>query len=300
MDNQVAFMKKENYFQQCSFLNIFEVTNDKPSGNIFHSHDYTQIWYVSRGYCLHYIEDQVFTVNSGDAFFVSPMMVHRTKLGPESKVYSLEVDLDAVLPKENDESIVDYRSHLRHMAFASFLENSKDQHSRFIFHLEAGQQVHRLMKDILREYQDQLPCYMDILRLKVLELLLLFVREYQTSPAPSSSDDLYRRYRTMIDQTIQYIDEHYTEHITLQDACKMSSLSRTYFCYLFKLVTQKTFVQYITNLRINAALKLLEDPTIAITTISTTLGFNDSSTFYHIFKKEVGMSPSSYRKQRAQ
>ena len=70
---------------------------------------------------------------------------------------------------------------------------------------------------------------------------------------------------------------------------------QTYFCYLFKLLTQQTLVEYIMNLRIQKAIELLKDPANSITWVGYEVGFNDSTHFSRTFKKIVGISPRTYR-----
>ena len=292
-------MKQEMFFKKCSFCNVFEATDEHPSGELLHSHDYTQIWYVTRGQCEHHVEDQSYLMAAGDTFLIPPKMEHRTVLRPDSAVISVELSLEEVLPSRQDQAGADLQNQLDMMLMMNFLENSRSRQPRFRFRPEVMPTVDRLMKELLAEFREEPPCYQDMLRLKLRELLLLFIREFLVSPDYQATDATYERYRSLMDKAISYIDKHYTESLSLEDACRISTLSKTYFCYLFKLITKQTFVEYITQRRIQGAMRLLEHTDCSIQRVSEQMGFHDAAHFSRTFKKVVGVSPRSYRKLRS-
>ena len=106
---------------------------------------------------------------------------------------------------------------------------------------------------------------------------------------------VYDKYKPMVEDAIRYVEAHYNEPLKLEDVCRISMVSKTYFCYLFKLLTQQTLVEYIMNLRIQKAIELLKDPANSITWVGYEVGFNDSTHFSRTFKKIVGISPRTYR-----
>jgi len=244
------------------------------------------------------VENKRFLLGTGDAFLVPPKVTHKTILCPDSAIISCEVALESLLPPDSLGGQEGIRSYLDMVSMMIFLQDSKSRHPRFVFRPESSQQVGQLMREILTEYQQEQPCYKDMLRAKIQELLLLFVREFIVSPDYSGTDVIYERYRSLMDDVIAYINDHFTEPLTLEDVCKISTLSRTYFCYLFKLMTQKTFVEYLTDLRIQEALKRLDNPSMSILDVSESLGFHDAAHFSRTFKKQVGVSPRNYRKFR--
>ena len=73
-------------------------------------------------------------------------------------------------------------------------------------------------------------------------------------------------------------------------------MSPTYFSYVFKQITGRTFTEYLNYLRIMKAKELLTNSNKTVSGISYEVGFNDPAYFDRVFKKEVGMSPGKYRK----
>ena len=156
------------------------------------------------------------------------------------------------------------------------------------------------MKTLLREYEKEQVYYQEFLQVEIQGLLLLLAREFHQSPVHDASVEIYNQNKAIMEKAIEYIDEHYAEPLTLEQVCRLSTLSKTYFCYLFKLMTQQTFVEYILNLRIRHAAELLENSSLPITTIGGMVGFNDSTHFSRTFHRLVGMSPRSYRSLKRQ
>lgn len=74
-------------------------------------------------------------------------------------------------------------------------------------------------------------------------------------------------------------------------------LTPTAFCRYFKKRTKKTFVEYLNDMRIGHAKKLLIEGNLKISTISSEAGFNNLSNFIGQFKKTTNMLPSEYQKK---
>ncbi len=92
-----------------------------------------------------------------------------------------------------------------------------------------------------------------------------------------------------------YIETHYMEDISLQDAAAQLHYSDAYFCRFFKQNFDKNFIMYLSELRVEKAKELLEDMTINVKDISNKVGFRDSSYFTKVFKRITGVTPSEYR-----
>ncbi len=163
------------------------------------------------------------------------------------------------------------------------------------FGLKTGERVNTLMNAMLVEYENGDIYYEEFLRVQIMELLLVLAREYSQSPQSHTAAAVYDKYKPMVEDAIRYVEAHYNEPLKLEDVCRISMVSKTYFCYLFKLLTQQTLVEYIMNLRIQKAIELLKDPANSITWVGYEVGFNDSTHFSRTFKKVVGISPRTYR-----
>lgn len=95
-----------------------------------------------------------------------------------------------------------------------------------------------------------------------------------------------------------FIASHYQdENLSIKDISDHVFLSTSYICTIFKTETGQTLNQYITKYRMEKAKKLLADPLIKVSDISSRVGYNDGNYFGKTFKKIVGLSPTEYREQ---
>ncbi len=99
----------------------------------------------------------------------------------------------------------------------------------------------------------------------------------------------------MIVKGRKYITENYDKDISLDDVSRYLNLSPYYFSKLFKSETGTTFVEYLTNLRMERAQELLKDETLSIKEICASVGYADPNYFSRTFKKNVGVTPTVYR-----
>ena len=93
----------------------------------------------------------------------------------------------------------------------------------------------------------------------------------------------------------EYLETHYMEDICLQDAAEQLHYSDAYFCKFFKQNFEKSFIMYLSELRIEKAKELLADVTINVKDIGQKVGYRDSSYFTKVFKRFTGVTPSEYR-----
>lgn len=95
---------------------------------------------------------------------------------------------------------------------------------------------------------------------------------------------------------VQYINQHYTEPITITSLSEHVSLSRSHLSNLFKKEMGQTIIEYITHQRIAQAKTLLRYSNRSISEISEFLCFNSQAYFQNVFKKTTGTTPLNYRK----
>ncbi len=93
----------------------------------------------------------------------------------------------------------------------------------------------------------------------------------------------------------EYIDSHYNQDLSLEGISRQTDISPYYFSKLFKNQTGVTFIDYLTNLRIEKAKELLADPSSTMKTICSEVGYSDPNYFSRIFKKVTGMTPTEYK-----
>lgn len=99
-----------------------------------------------------------------------------------------------------------------------------------------------------------------------------------------------------IDKIMSFLNKNYTRHISLDEIASFAAMNASAFCRYFRSKTGKSFKNYILDMRIGYACKLLLMEDISISQLSSQCGFETISHFNKTFKKNTGYVPSQYRK----
>jgi AraC-like DNA-binding protein len=95
----------------------------------------------------------------------------------------------------------------------------------------------------------------------------------------------------------EYLELHYMESISVGEAADYVDWHRAHFSKIFTSVYGVSPMQFLKELRMNNAQRLLQNTDHSITEISLSLGYQDLFTFTRAFTKHFGLSPSKYREQ---
>lgn len=104
--------------------------------------------------------------------------------------------------------------------------------------------------------------------------------------------------KSLTDKVLLFIRENRNQPITSEDICQHFYCSRSFMSTQFNKETGKSIRDYINELRIDDAKKLLTDSSLSVTEIAFLIGFDSPNYFSQIFKKQMGMSPLKYRKEK--
>ena len=100
---------------------------------------------------------------------------------------------------------------------------------------------------------------------------------------------------TDIKKVFRYIQEHIAENFSLDDAASFAGVSSFYLSKLFKEETGETFINYVTDRRLEKGRIMLCETELSIKEISAEIGYNDQNYFSRIFKNKFGISPTDFR-----
>lgn len=99
-----------------------------------------------------------------------------------------------------------------------------------------------------------------------------------------------------INDVYQYSLENFSTKISLDKIAKVANISTNSFCRYFKIITKKTYSQYLIEVRVQNACKLLVENKLTISEVCYASGFNNFSNFNRFFKQIIGTSPLQYKK----
>lgn len=103
------------------------------------------------------------------------------------------------------------------------------------------------------------------------------------------------RNRLDISRIKKYMEEHYTEGITLELTAAAYYVSKEYLSKMFKAATGKGFLEYLTELRMERARELILDYKVPLKEVGEMVGYLDQAHFYKTFKKYFGKTPGEIR-----
>ncbi len=99
-----------------------------------------------------------------------------------------------------------------------------------------------------------------------------------------------------IKNAVTYIQTNYSAKISVEEIAGYIGLNRSYFGAIFKEYTNSTPQDFIVDFRVDKAKKLLLNTSLSIGDVARSVGYEDPLTFSKLFKKKVGVSPNTYRK----
>ncbi|SKA85290.1 AraC-type DNA-binding protein [Clostridium sp. USBA 49] len=130
--------------------------------------------------------------------------------------------------------------------------------------------------------------------LKLHGLLFLFLSELVKN-ADKKDLTLKDHKDIYIKKSIQYIEKYFADDISICDLAKYVGLNRSYLSSLFKNYVNMSPQEFLINYRINKAIDFMSVPSLSISEISRSVGYEDPLAFSKIFKKIKGFSPKKYR-----
>ncbi len=98
-----------------------------------------------------------------------------------------------------------------------------------------------------------------------------------------------------LEQICDYVEHHYTEEISLQDAADEQGLNKEYFCRFFKQNTGTSFIRYVNQVRLGHIYQDLLHAEGSIQEITERHGFFNQKLFYRMFKERYGCTPRELR-----
>lgn len=234
-----------------------------------HFHEEYSVIVILNGSCAAWIEENEYSLKSGDVLFISPGVVHSCI--PEKGSTDLSYRM-AALNRDWLENFFMNPGHFKDFTSRTFILPTAIDVNK-IFPLSTAD----TSGDSIILSEDSLS---DI---------LLSASEIISSPSNKKSIT-----SSETDHVVDYLKNNYMKDISLDELAEISGLSKYYLIYKFKKQYGLTPYAYLTNLRINTAKYMLKGNS-PIIEVALEVGFYDQSHFTNTFNQYVGISPQSYR-----
>ena len=109
------------------------------------------------------------------------------------------------------------------------------------------------------------------------------------------------KYSHVISRAEKYVAENFCDpNISLISVAKYVGLSSAHFSTVFSQTLGRSFINYLTAMRIERAKELLTTTSLKLSTIAMEIGYNEPNYFSHVFRKVEGITPKEYRNRANQ
>jgi AraC-like DNA-binding protein len=254
-----------------------------------HYHEECQLTYIIEGHGAVMVADKLEEFREGDVLLFGKNTPH--VLLHNKKYYEADSGMRA-----RAISIFFSKDTFNHV-FNQMPETARIE--EFLEHAQFGiriknQETRRIREDLKQMVKlSQVPRI--ILFMKILYIISKNPHfEYISSSIPHVSG---REDNLKLKKIFDYITKNFEKRITLEEIAGLINLTPTAFCRYFKLRTNKTFSQFLIEVRINQACKMLSNGNYNVTETFFSCGYNNSSNFHRHFRQHTGLTPSEYKDQ---
>lgn len=240
--------------------------------------------------CRYYVGKVLKEVDklSNEMFRLKQKMVASKKQKEKEYPYELEAELSECIRKREFEQC---KQLITELATVFEMQYEGGEFTREVLGLFAvlKRVMLRTSPDLLLKNADEL---LDGMKSKG-EMIGFFHRLFDY--AIVQLDNKQDKNQILIENICRYIEEHYKEDISLEQAASRIGFSPYYFARLMKEYRDMSFVDYITSVRIANAKKLLETTPLSVKEVGYEVGYEDPNYFTRVFKRMEGRTPSQYK-----
>ncbi len=235
-----------------------------------HWHEHIELHYVLKGQGTFYCNHRPLPMEEGSLIIINTNELHEGM--------SLTKDFEALV------IIFEMSSFSKEVANCNVIFQSM---------IASDGNIKKLMEEIHWEQDQKQAGYKMAMRGKLYEMITYLLRNYV---AESLSDRAnIRRIHNLkrLNLVLRYIQENYTEAVSIRTLAEMIHLSEYRFCHLFKESLGQSPLHYINEVRLKKAHHLLEQKEMTVAEVAAAVGFTDYNNFGRLFRKYYGYAPSN-------
>ncbi len=261
--------------------------------NIWHYHPEIELVWIRKGTGTRFIGDSIERFTEGDIVLLGENLPHFMRS-------------DAIYFENNPEltchsTVIHFRPDFMGQGFLNLPEMKnikqclKKAEKGFFIEGETRIKLQKLLTELSQEGVSNTDHLIGLLK-----ILNIITASKDLTPISDAvfSDTLYAEKDALrINRIYTYVIEHFDEEISLETIAEVANISPNSFCRYFKTKTQKTFSQFLLEVRIGHACKMLIENQKSIGQICYECGFNTLSNFNRYFKKIKNQTPSEFMKQ---
>lgn len=255
-----------------------------------HWHEEIEVIIVLDGSCDYRINLDSFVINKGDILIIDSQSLHSLTYIPSKNMTwaSFVFNINMLKSSNTDGALLKY--------IAPLLNHEHQLPIILKDNIDCYSKIFDVIEDIIYCYYEKDIAYE--LELKSL-LFKFFSLLYKNDliKKHQSKNNLTINTTDKIKLVLNYINDHYSEDISINTLAELCEYSEYHFMRFFKKHMNMTCVEYINNLRLEKSIELFEQGNTSIMDVSLSVGFHNLSYFHRAFKKKYHMTPLSFIKE---
>ena len=266
----------------CSTFEVFRYKDSYLKEVALHHHDFYEVYFFLSGNVQYNIETRSYLLTPGDVLLISPMELHQPMFGSEQREYERIV---LWIDKQFLEGFS-----LPGQGFTNCFDTDSPNHTNLLRPEGVQRQfLTFLLEQLISESSSEQP-YREICALSYLAQVLvllnrLALQQRRENPVAVQDSTVYN--------ILGYINEHYSENLTLDDLANKFFLSKYHLSREFQRLVGTSVHRYIVKKRLVMAKQMLSSGKPS-SEVYQSCGFGDYSNFYRAFKAEYQISPKDY------
>lgn len=261
-------------------LAYYPVDEDYPRYRMpMHWHKESEIIRINRGRMCFYLDDVEIIAETGDLLTIGGGVIHGGE--PDGCEYECIVYDPQALTPAIESCRVPLRSLLRSNVF---LKNGQIESSPGF--REAVNHLFATAADFDGRSFEMLSA--------VFAFLHCQLENMGTAQVRTVSERTWQK-AEQLKPALEYIEQHYGQHISLDTLAKLTGFSPKYFCRYFRTIVHRSPIDYLNYYRIECAAHFLASADMNVAEVAVHCGFSDSSAFIKQFRKYKGTTPRQYR-----
>ncbi|WP_026905110.1 AraC family transcriptional regulator [Pedobacter glucosidilyticus] len=259
----------------------------------WHYHPEVELIYIKEGNGTQFVGDSIERFKKGDILLIGSNLPHYWRC--DDSYFQNSADLKA------EALVAHFLTNFWSDCFINLPENKKikelliNAKRGIIISKEIKPKVVSLMKDLVNSNGE--------LRIILLLTLLHTIAEGKNNRLLSSVGfdlQMESQDKDNISKIYAYCSSNFKRKITLEEISDIASVSPNSFCRYFKTKTRKRFSDFLKEIRVGYACKLLIENKLSVTQVCYESGFNNLTNFYKCFKSITGKTPFDYQKNFGQ
>jgi AraC-like DNA-binding protein len=255
------------------------------NGEKIHSHKNFELNYIVSGSGKRIVGNNISSYGPGDLVLIGPNIPHNwqvTNVEKGEKPYCITTHFFENIISSDFFRIPEL------IEVKQLLNNAK---KGIRFRGKHVEEIAGLLENLTK--LEGLEVYIELL--KVFNLLLK-TEDYEYLSITSYYSASFDKDLDRINRVYEYVFQNIQEGVSLENAAELVHMAPGSFCRYFKKKTKQPFMQYVKNIRISIAAKMLAETDKQISQICYECGYNNLANFNHYFKKVMGKTPTEYRK----